>query len=163
MDANILRDLHRLLAIFMVTKTLIGEVIESERRLLTYYSDLSSTLVGDYLLSLGMDEETAQHARESLPPVPGIFHRLTVNRLEKLIEEESPVYVKPRTYELDVISCLGRKRNGRRTRKHKKVNFQYFSVRDTILAVLGKRNDFDKVLSEQGSKDGVLRSDMVQF
>lgn len=160
MNGNILRDLHRLLAIFMVTKTLIGEVIDCERRLVTCYSDLSSTLVGDYLLSLGMNQETVELVRGSLPPVPEIFHRLNVNRLEKLIEEESPVYVKPRTYELDVINCLARKKVGKRTRKIKRASFQYFSIRDTILAVLRKKENFDKVLHEHQSEAGVLRTDI---
>lgn len=158
MDAIILRDLHRLLAIFFVTSSLIGEVIECERRFIASYADIHSSIVGDYLSSCGVDQEIVENVRESLQ-VPQIFHKLNLKKLKQLIEKESPVYVCPRTYELGLVHTMARKK-GTRSRKVKRVSFQYFSIRDTILSVLQKKENFEKVLSEQFSTDGVLKRDI---
>lgn len=158
MDSIILKDLHRLFAYFVLTKTLLDQFIQTEKDHLKSFIDQKSSEIEKLLREAGTSDNIINSVKNELT-LPYIFHKLSVKKLQKLIQEESRVFVRPRTQELDLIYEKGRTK-GKLKWKKRRVSFQFFSIRDTILAVLQQKSNFDKVIAEKQAEGTMYKSDI---
>lgn len=157
-NAEVLKILHGVLAHYNGTKRFVEEYITNNRTLMTSYSQIKGDEVADFLLEHGVGGDVIDVVRQILS-VPSIFNDLTLKRLESMIKTASPIFVKPRERILDFYTTFGRK-NGKWRRINRKVVFHYFSIRETILAVLSHNETFQEIISEQPSSDQMIRKDL---
>lgn len=165
MEQKIYKILHKAYASFDISNKQMDDTIQISKKIVKEVINYNRT----WLKSQLRDDEIVRNSIlerdnieddfvESLLIIPEFLENLSVEKLERNISN-SPKYIKPREYQLDVVQAPVRE-DGKQTLQPKRITIQYFNILDTLRGLLSEKKIFDEFLTESRSSDSCLSKDI---